>query len=166
MDIMDIDEITRAIIGEAITVHRDLGPGLLEAVYEACLVKRLTDRGLRVARQVALPVVYRGVRLDCGYRVDLVVEGRVLVELKSVSKLDEVYLAQLLTYLKLSGCAVGLLINFNVPRLVDGLRRVVRGYRDREPDRELEQDREPAANNKTLNAEDAEEAQRDAEEMI
>lgn len=123
-----IDSITEAIIGDAITVHRELGPGLLESTYEACLATLLSRRGFKTERQIAMPVIFRGERLECGYRLDLLVERRVVVELKTVATLEPVHFAQLMTYLKLSGCEVGLLINFNVTRLIDGVRRVVRGY--------------------------------------
>ena len=126
----DIDAITRAIIGDAIAVHRAMGPGLLESTYEACLVALLTRRGMKIERQLAMPVIFEGERLDCAYRIDLLVEGVVVVELKTVTKLELVHQAQMMTYLHHSGCKVGLLINFNVPRLVDGIRRVVRGYED------------------------------------
>lgn len=125
-----VNSITEAIIGDAIAVHREMGPGLLESTYEACLDSLLSARGLKTERQVAMPVVFRGHCLDCAYRIDILVEGLVVVELKTVAKLEPVHLAQMMTYLKLSGCEVGLLINFNVPRLVDGVRRVVRGYGD------------------------------------
>lgn len=124
-----IDSITEGILGAAIAVHRELGAGLLESTYEACLVALLVRRGYGVERQVAMPVVFQGERLDCGYRLDLLVEGRVVVEVKAVAQLAPIHFAQMLTYLKLSGCEVGLLINFNVTRLMDGVRRVVRGYR-------------------------------------
>ena len=100
-----------------------LGPGLLESAYEACLVYELNARGLTVERQKEMPVVYRGVQLDCGYRIDLLVEHQVVVELKAVDQLSNIHEAQILSYLKLSGCAVGLLINFHAPRLIDGLKR-------------------------------------------
>ena len=118
-------ELTDRIIGAAIAVHRALGPGLLESAYEACLVFELMARQLRVERQVALPIVYRGNRIDCGYRLDLVVEGVVIVELKAVERLLPLHDAQVLTYLKLSGLRVGLLLNFNVPLLKDGVRRLI-----------------------------------------
>jgi GxxExxY protein len=123
-----IDSITEAIIGDAIAVHRELGPGLLESTYEACLAELITRRGLRVQRQIGMPVTFQGRRIDCGYRLDLFVESRVVVELKTSAKLEPIHFAQMLTYLKLSGCTVGLLINFNVDRLKDGIRRVVLGY--------------------------------------
>jgi GxxExxY protein len=119
------DPLTDRIIGAAIDVHRELGPGLLEAVYETCLAYELAQRGLRVEQQKPLPVVYREVYLECGRRLDLVVEDRVIVELKSVEKMNPLYEAQLLSYLKLSGYKTGLLINFNVRFLVDGVQRLV-----------------------------------------
>ncbi len=124
----NLDTVTERIIGAAIDVHRELGPGLLESTYEACLVFELTRSGLTVERQKSLPVTYKDVQLDCGYRIDLLVEGAVVVELKAVDHLDPIHEAQLLSYLKLSGCTVGLLINFNVKVLKDGLRRLVLGF--------------------------------------
>lgn len=120
------EALTAKIIAAAVEVHRELGPGLLESTYEACLAHELTQRGLSVARQVELPVSYKGVRVDCGYRLDLVVEGQVVVEIKCVEKVLPIHEAQLLTYLRLSGIRVGLLINFNVKVLTNGItRRVV-----------------------------------------
>ena len=121
----EINEITESIIGAAIAVHRALGPGLLESAYEACLAYDLVDSGFLVERQKGLPVVYRGVELDCGYRIDLLVENKVIVELKAVEKILPIHEAQLLSYLKLSGCKVGLLINFNVKVLKTGIRRLI-----------------------------------------
>ncbi len=120
-----INKITETIIGSAIAVHKSLGPGLLESAYEACLAFELADRGLSVERQKALPVIYRNVKLDCGYRLDLLVEEKVIVELKAIDRLLPIHSAQLLSYLKLSGCKVGLLINFNVKILKNGLRRII-----------------------------------------
>ena len=125
MEACRLNNITDAIIGSAIEVHREPGPGLLESTYEACLAYELRERGLDVECQKPLPVVYRAVRLDCGYRVDLLVEEQVIVELKVAESLAPIHDAQLLSYLKLSGCKVGLLINFNVPALKDGVRRLV-----------------------------------------
>ena len=113
------------VIGAAIEVHRMLGPGLLESAYEECLCRELELRSLPFERQRALPVTYKGVKIDCGYRLDLVVGGEVVVELKSCGSLEPVHEAQLLTYLRLTGIKVGLLINFNVPVLKDGIRRLV-----------------------------------------
>ncbi len=118
-------DITEQILGAAIAVHRALGPGLLESTYEACLAFELIDRGLPIVRQAALPVVYLGVRIDCGYRLDLVVEGTVIVEIKSVERILPVHEAQILTYLKLSGLPVALLLNFNVPLMKEGIKRFV-----------------------------------------
>ena len=120
-----INKITETIIGSAITVHKSLGPGLLESAYEACLAFELADHGLSVEPQKALPVRYRDVKLDCGYRLDLLVEEKVIVELKSIDRLLPIHSAQLLSYLKLSKCKVGLLINFNVKILKSGLRRII-----------------------------------------
>ena len=123
-----LNEITEKIIGGAITVHRALGPGLLESAYEACLAFELAELGLTVVRQQPLPVVYRGVRLDCGYRVDVVVNNEIIVEVKSVARLEPIHNAQLLSYVKLSERRVGLLINFNVKLLRQGLRRLVHNF--------------------------------------
>ena len=123
-----LNQITDAIIGSAIAVHRVLGPGLLESTYEACLVYELNKRGLSVEQQKALPLVYESVRLDCGYRIDLLVEGCVIVEIKAVESLLPIHEAQILSYLKLSDCKVGLLINFNVDALKNGIRRIVHGF--------------------------------------
>ena len=117
--------LTQQIIVAAIAVHRELGPGLLESVYEECLCSELRRASLRFERQVALPIVYRDVRLECGYRLDVVVEGRVLLELKAVDALAPIHEAQILTYLRLSKLKIGLLINFNHGVLKDGLRRFV-----------------------------------------
>jgi GxxExxY protein len=117
--------LTDAIIGAAIEVHRHLGPGLLESAYEECLTHELGLRGLPCVRQVPLPLVYKGVTLDCGYRMDLVVDDRVVVELKAADAILPIHQAQLLTYLRLSGKHVGLLLNFNVPVLKEGVKRMV-----------------------------------------
>jgi GxxExxY protein len=122
-----LNGITEAIIGGAIQVHRVLGPGLLESAYEACLAFELKKRGLRVEQQKPLPLVYDQVKLDCGYRIDLLVEGAVVVEVKSVDALAPIHEAQVISYLKLSGCKVGLLMNFNVLQLKDGIRRFING---------------------------------------
>ena len=124
----ELNRITEIIIGAAMAVHRELGPGLLESAYEACLAYELVEREMGVERQKALPVRYRGVNVDCGYRIDLLVEGKVVVELKAVERLEAIHHAQLLSYLKLSGCKVGLLINFNVKVLKDGIRRLVNEF--------------------------------------
>jgi GxxExxY protein len=116
--------ITEQVIGAAIEVHRTLGPGLLESAYEACLAYELAQRGLKFEQQKPLPVVYKGVSLDAGYRIDLLVEGSVVVELKAVQRLEPIHEAQLLSYLKLTGCPLGLLINFNTVLLKHGIRRI------------------------------------------
>jgi GxxExxY protein len=123
-----VNEIPERIIGCAIEVHRHLGPGLLESAYEECTCHEITQAGLKVQRQVLLPVTYKQIVLDCGYRMDAVVEGAVIVEFKTVERLLPVHDAQLLSYLKLSGLRVGLLINFHVPVLKDGLKRIVNHF--------------------------------------
>lgn len=125
-----LNKITETIIGVAINIHRTLGPGLLESAYEACMVYDLTQAGLKVKQQKPLPVVYRGVKLECGYRMDLMIENEVVVEIKSVEKLLPIHKAQLMSYLKLSDCKVGLLINFNIEVLKDGIQRVVNNFPD------------------------------------
>lgn len=122
---MKANEITEQIIGAAIEVHRALGPGLLESAYEECLGRELVLRGLTFERQRPLPVEYKGVTLDCGYRLDLLVESEVVVEIKAISEIEPVHEAQLLTYLRLGGWKTGLLINCNVPVLKNGIRRRV-----------------------------------------
>src|ERR1700680_1774664 len=121
------NEVSHAIITAAMKVHSELGPGLLESTYTACLQYELGQAGIRSATQVALPVVYHGVKLELGYRMDLMVEEVVVVEIKSVDAVSPVHQAQLLSYLKLSGKSIGLLINFNVAHLKDGIRRFVNG---------------------------------------
>jgi len=123
-----LNTITHKIIGGAIEVHRALGPGLLESAYEACLAFELAERGLKIEQQKPLPVVYKDVQLECSYRLDLLVEDAVIVELKSVSELAPIHKAQVISYLRLSGCKVGLLINFNVEVLKDGVRRLVNNF--------------------------------------
>jgi GxxExxY protein len=123
-----INEITESVIGAAIAVHRELGPGLLESAYEACLAYELNEKKLKVERQKSVPLIYRGVHLDCGYRLDFLVEDKVVVEVKAVDKLEPIHEAQLISYLKLSGCKVGLLINFKVNTLKHGIRRFVNDF--------------------------------------
>jgi len=125
---MKENEISGKIIGCAIEVHKALGPGLLESAYEECLFYELQAAGLKVEKQKSLPVVYKDVKLDVGYRIDLLVEDCVVVELKAVEALHDVHTAQVLTYLKLSGCKLGLLLNFNVTKLVNGIKRLKNGY--------------------------------------
>ncbi len=122
---MDINQLTGQIIGAAIEVHKTLGPGLLESAYEECLCLELSLRGFSYERQKEVPVKYKGVRLDCGYRLDIVVSESVVLELKACDRLERIHQAQLLTYLKLAGIKYGLLINFNVPVLKDGIKRMV-----------------------------------------
>jgi GxxExxY protein len=122
---MTDNEITHEIIGAAMEVHRRLGPGLLESAYEECLSHELRLRNLRVDRQVGVPVVYKETKLECGYRIDLLVEGRIVFELKSIESLAPIHEAIILTYLRLSGHKIGLLINFNVAILKDGVRRFI-----------------------------------------
>ena len=123
----DVNELTELLIGCAIEVHRTLGPGLLESAYEVCLCRELSLRGIHFERQVAIPVEYKGVKLDCGYRADLIVTDMILVEIKAVDQLAPIHNAQLLSYLKLTGLKVGLLINFNERMLTHGIRRKVLG---------------------------------------
>jgi GxxExxY protein len=121
------NSLSREVIGAALDVHRELGPGLLESAYEECLCYELMLRRVPYARQVPLAVRYRGLELDCAYRLDVVVDGLVILELKSVEALLPIHKAQLLTYLRLSDLWLGLLVNFNVPRLMDGVKRMVNG---------------------------------------
>ena len=124
-DKVELDQITRRIIGAAIEVHREVGPGLLESAYEECLCHELHLRGLSFERQVPLPISYKGLNLECGYKIDLIVEQTVVVELKAIEKILPIHEAQLLTYLKISGKRVGLLINFNSSLLTQGIIRRV-----------------------------------------
>ena len=123
-----LSDITDIIIGSAIRVHRELGPGLLESAYEPCLMYELVEEGLHIERQKSLPVIYKGVSLDCGYRLDLVVENKIILELKTVEKILPIHEAQILSYLKLSGYRLGFLINFHVDVLKNGIRRIVNQY--------------------------------------
>ena len=119
------DDLTREIIGCAIEVHRALGPGLLESSYEACLIYELKQKNLKVEWQKPVPIEYKEIKLDCGYRLDLLVEEKVILEVKSVTELTKIHEAQIVTYLKLLGCQVGLLMNFNVRALKQGIRRII-----------------------------------------
>lgn len=125
-----LNGITQRIISSAITVHKKLGPGLLESTYEACLAFEMARSGLNAQRQKSLPVIYESVSLDCGYRLDFLVDDLVIVELKAIDAVLPVHLAQLQSYLRLSGCPVGLLINFHVRLLKDGIRRIVNNFPD------------------------------------
>jgi len=122
------NKLSEIILDCSIEVHRNLGPGLLESVYEVCLCKELSLKGIKFQRQVLLPVNYKGEKLDADYRIDILVEDEIIIELKSVEQMNPVYEAQLLTYLKLADKKLGLLINFNVPRLIDGFKRMLNGY--------------------------------------
>lgn len=123
-----LNAVTEQVIGAAMEVHRAIGPGLLESAYEACLVYELRERGFCVEEQKPLPVVYKGVQLDCGYRLDMVVNECVIVEIKAVEKLTTVHEAQLLSYLRLLNCRVGLLLNFHCTMLKNGIRRIVNDF--------------------------------------
>ena len=125
---MDTNKIIGEIVDASMKVHTALGPGLLESAYEACLLHELHKRGMNVKNQTALPVHYDGVKIDAGYRLDIIVENTVIVELKAVESILPIHEAQLLSYLKLSGKRFGLLINFNVVHLKDGIKRMVNGY--------------------------------------
>jgi GxxExxY protein len=125
---LSINEITELVIGSAISVHTVLGPGLFESAYQECLYYELTTQGLKVEKEKPLPLIYKDVKMECGYRVDLLVENKVIIELKSVEALTDVHMAQVLTYLKLSNNKIGLLINFNSYRIKDGLKRLINKY--------------------------------------
>lgn len=124
----NINKISGVILDSAIEVHKQLGPGLLESVYEVCLCKELNSRGVNFLRQVSLPINYKGETLDADFRIDILVEEEIIIELKSVEIMHPVYTAQILTYLKLADKKLGLLINFNVPKLIDGYKRIINGY--------------------------------------
>jgi len=124
---MSENEISNKVIGLGIDVHNALGPGLLESAYKECLFYKLTQAGLLVQKEKPMPLLFEEVKLDCGYRIDLLVENKVVIEIKSVDALNDIHLAQTLTYLKLGNYKLGLLMNFNVLRLRDGVRRVVNG---------------------------------------
>ncbi|MDQ3047127.1 MAG: GxxExxY protein [Bacteroidota bacterium] len=122
---MEENEIATKAIGCAINVHKTLGPGLLESSYEECLVYELRKSGLNVERQKALPLIYQEIKMEIGYRIDLLVENKVIIEIKAVESINDVHMAQILTYLKLSNCRLGLLMNFNVSKVTNGIKRVV-----------------------------------------
>lgn len=124
---MHENEIGTVLLNAALDVHKQLGPGLLESTYESCLYYELLTRGLRVESQVTLPVVYKEIRMECGYRIDLLLEKKVIVEVKSVEAFHNVHIAQVLTYMKLSGSKLGYLLNFNVKMLKNGIKRIVLG---------------------------------------
>jgi GxxExxY protein len=122
---MTEDELSNIVIGLAIKVHKNLGPGLLESSYKECLYYEISKAGLHVEKEKPMPLIYEEVKLDIGYRLDIIVENKLVIEIKSVEALNDVHLAQTLTYLKLSNCKLGLLINFNVKLLKDGIKRVI-----------------------------------------
>ncbi|MBC8883602.1 GxxExxY protein [Flavobacterium piscinae] len=124
---MSEDEISKIVFEAALKVHKALGPGLLESAYEECLFYELKKQSLKVEKQKALPLIYEEVKMDVGYRIDIIIEDKFIVEVKSVEALNEVHLAQILTYLKLTECKLGMLINFNVKQLKNGVRRVING---------------------------------------
>ena len=125
---MNENELTGKVIGLAMEVHSTLGPGLLESAYKECLCHKIQKTGLEVEKEKPLPLIYEDVKLDCGYRIDLLVENQLLLELKSVEALNDLHLAQTLTYLRVGNYKLGLLINFNVLRLKDGVKRVINGF--------------------------------------
>lgn len=127
---MDLESVAHQVIGACIEVHRFLGPGLLESAYEACLARELELSNIPFERQKALPVTYKGVHLDCGYRLDLLVDQRLVVELKAVESIQPIHEAQMLTYLRMTGCSLGLLANFHAKTMKDGLRRMVLNHPD------------------------------------
>ena len=122
---MTENELSSVVIGRALNVHSALGPGLLESTYEACLCYELAKTGLKVEKQKPLPLVYQEIKLECGYRVDIIVEHKLILEIKSVEAINDIHLAQLLSYLRLSNCKLGLLLNFNVLHMKDSIKRVV-----------------------------------------
>ena len=122
---MTENQISKIVVDCALKVHRQLGPGLLESAYQECLFYELVDQGLQVEKEKAMPLIYNDVKLDIGYRIDLLINNKLVIEIKSIEALNDVYLAQILTYLKLSECKLGLLINFNVALIKNGIKRVV-----------------------------------------
>jgi len=125
---MEINQITSEIINKSINVHRTLSPGLLESAYKECLCFELIKSGLYVEKEKALPLIYQDVKLDCGYRIDIMVENKVIIEVQSVETLIDIHMVQILTYLKLANCKIGLLINFNVELLKHGIKRCINKY--------------------------------------
>ena len=120
------NDLATEVIGAAIQVHKTLGPGLLESAYKECLYYELIKKGLYVEKEKPLPLIYEEIRMDCGYRLDLIIENKLIVEIKAVEGLNDIHLAQVLTYLKVSGCRLGLLMNFNVLKVKDGIRRIIK----------------------------------------
>lgn len=125
-----MSDLSEQVLGAAIEVHTELGPGLLESTYEHCLAHELSLRGIQGIRQKKQPITYKGLELDEGYRLDILVEGKIILELKVVDHLNDIHTAQLITYLKLSGCTLGYLLNFNVTKMKDGIKRVVYNHKD------------------------------------
>jgi len=122
---MNVNEISNKVIGIAIEVHKALGPGLLESAYQECLFYKLEQTGFRVEKEKPMPLIFEDVKLDCGYRIDILVENKLVIEIKAVEKLNDIHLAQILTYLKVGHFKLGLLFNFNVVLLKDGIKRVI-----------------------------------------
>ena len=123
-----LEKVTGEIIGLAIKVHKELGPGLLESAYQECLFYELCENGFDAKKEVPIPLLYYGVMLECGYRADILIGNSIIIEVKAIKALEDIHLAQMLSYLKLAKCKVGLLINFNVLKLTDGIKRVSNGY--------------------------------------
>ena len=122
---MNIEDVFKKVLDSSFQVHTELGPGLLESAYEECLYYELIQLGLKVEKQKALPLIYKEIKLEAGYRIDLIVENSIIIEIKAVDSLSDIHLAQILTYMKLSNCKLGLLVNFNVRHLKDGIKRVI-----------------------------------------
>lgn len=125
LEMNHINQLSKIIIGEAIEVHKELGPGLLESAYQACLFYALSNKGLQVEKEKPMPVKFKNVELDCGYRIDLLIENEVVIELKAVEELNNIHMAQVLSYLKMGEFKLGLLINFNVKYLKQGIKRII-----------------------------------------
>ena len=127
---MTYNELSYAVVGAAMKVHRELGPGLLEKAYQECLFYEISQLGLQIEKEITMPLTYQGVKLECGFRMDMLVEGRLVIETKAVSEINDIHLAQLLSYLKQGNYRLGLLINFNTILLKNGIRRVVNGLEE------------------------------------
>ncbi len=125
LEMEKLNKLSKVVIGEAIEVHKELGPGLLESAYQACLFYSLTEKGLNVEKEKPMPIKYKNVELDCGYRIDLLVERELVVELKAVEELNNIHIAQVMSYLKMSNFRLGLLLNFNVKYLKHGIKRII-----------------------------------------
>ena len=129
------NDLTQLVIQEAMKIHNNLGPGLLESVYESCLAYKLNEIGLFVERQKPIPVIFEGQKMDCGFRADLIINNRIIIEVKAIEALADIHKAQVLTYLKITNLRIGLLMNFNVNLLKDGLKRIINGYEPQSPQR-------------------------------